>query len=174
MTQDEAFEVLGEVAAPARLVTHARLVLEAGDAILAAVASVGVTVDRDLVRAGAVLHDAGKARYPAELDGAGDRHEAEGERMLLARGVETKLARVCRSHAKWKDMECSAEELLVALADKLWKGARVAELEARVVDALAQRAGCDRWDLFVTLDDAFERVAAGADQRLARSRVSGA
>ncbi len=35
-------------------------------------------------------------------------------------------------------------------------------------------APCDRWDLFVTLDDAFERVAAGADQRLARSRVSGA
>lgn len=171
MTTDEAFDVLRALEAPVRLVTHARLVLEAGDAILASVASVGVTVDRDLVRAGVVLHDAGKALHPAELDGAGDRHEAEGERVLLARGVEARLARVCRSHAKWKDMECSAEELLVALADKLWKGARVAELEARVVDALAMRAGRDRWEMFVPLDDAFEQVAAGADDRLARSRV---
>lgn len=171
MTEDEAFVELRALGAPARLVTHARLVLEAGDAILAAVASVGVTVDRDLVRAGVVLHDAGKAIHVAELDGAGDLHEADGERALLARGVEPRLARVCRSHAKWKDMECSPEELLVALADKLWKGARVAELEGRVVDALATRSGRDRWEMFVTLDDAFERVAAGADERLARSRV---
>lgn len=43
----------------------------------------------------------------------------------------------------------SVEELLIALADKLWKGARVEDLERQVV----------------------ERVAGSADDRLARSRT---
>ena len=37
----------------------------------------------------------------------------------------------------------------------------------------ALRAGADRWTLYSTLDDAFERVAAAGPERLARSRVAG-
>ncbi|MBX3227087.1 MAG: hypothetical protein KIT84_35870 [Labilithrix sp.] len=40
------------------------------------------------------------------------------------------------------------EELLVALADCLWKGRRDDELEQRVVDAVATLAGKGRWDVF--------------------------
>ena len=36
----------------------------------------------------------------------------------------------------------------------------------------ALRAGADRWTLYSTLDDAFERVAAAGPERLARSRVA--
>jgi hypothetical protein len=63
------------------------------------------------------------------------------------------------------------EELLVALADKLWKGKRDQTLEQLVVDGVAARAAKDRWDLFTPLDDAFERIAAGGQERLDRSRV---
>ncbi len=70
-------------------------------------------------------------------------------------------------------MPCSLEELLVALADKLWKGVRRADLEQQVIAALAQRAGVDAWSLFVDLDSCFEAVAGKGDDRLARSRATG-
>lgn len=166
----EATALLVALGAPSRLVTHAALVGEAADGVLAVVASVGVGVDAALVRAGAALHDAGKAAHPTELDGPGSRHEEEGERLLRARGVDAKVARICRSHAQWATMDCSLEELLVALSDKLWKGVRVGALEEAVIDAVAKRSGRSRWELFTALDDGFEAIAAGGDERLARSR----
>lgn len=118
-----------------------------------------------------VLHDAGKAIHTAELSGPGSEHEPTGEKVLLERGVPATLARVCRSHAQWATLETSLEELVVALADKLWKGARVPALEGRVIDAAATLARRDRWDLFVPLDAVFEEVAGGGEDRLSRSRV---
>jgi hypothetical protein len=55
------------------------------------------------------------------------------------------------------------------LADKLWKGARVGELEELVIAQAATASGQDRWQLFTALDSLFEGIAAGADARLARS-----
>lgn len=63
-----------------------------------------------------------------------------------------------------------SEDLLVALADKLWKGKRVAELERRIVEALAAKSELDFWETFVRADDLFERIAARGDERLSRSR----
>lgn len=165
----DALRLLTELGAPARLLRHAELVGEASDALLSLLAGEGVTFEEGFVRAGVALHDAGKCAHPAELDGPGSLHEDEGERMLLARGVAPSLARVCRSHSRWASMECSLEELVIALSDKLWKGVRVAALEEAVIDAAATRAGRDRWELFVALSDGFERVASEGDARLARS-----
>jgi len=36
------------------------------------------------------------------------------------------------THARWRHMHVSLEELIVALADKLWKGVRDSELEEGV------------------------------------------
>jgi len=166
----DAFSLLAELGAPPRLVTHAHLVGEAGDRLVVLVAGMGVALDANLVRVGVALHDVGKTLHPGELDGPGERHEADGERLLLERGVDPVIARVCRSHAQWATMESSLEELLVALADKLWKGVRARRLEEVVIDAIATRLGQARWDVFVTLDDGFEAIAAGGDERLARSR----
>lgn len=63
------------------------------------------------------------------------------------------------------------EELLVALADKLWKGKRVAKLEQRVLASLSLSTGEPPWRAFMCLDPVFESVADLAGQRLARSRV---
>lgn len=121
------------------------------------------------MRLGAVLHDAGKILHPRELNEPGSEPEPEGARLLLAHGVGPEVARMCLSHARWGSMTVSLEELLVALADKLWKGARVAELEQQVIDQVAASLGKQRWDVFVELDTLFEDVAAGGARRIERS-----
>ncbi|HMC58410.1 MAG TPA: hypothetical protein VKJ01_04380, partial [Candidatus Solibacter sp.] len=62
-------------------------------------------------------------------------------------------------------------ELVVALADKLWKGVRDSELEERVINLVASNLGMDRWELFVELDTAFEVIAGDGADRLERSRI---
>ena len=68
-------------------------------------------------------------------------------------------------------MDLSLEELLVALADKLWKGSRPLALEERVVDMAAAAANRNRWDLYAVLVPEFERIASAGEDRLARSQI---
>lgn len=165
----DARALLLELGAPPRLQRHAELVTEAALALLALFKRHGLTPDAGWVIAGAALHDAGKVLHPAELAGPGGEHEPAGEALLLRHGVAPHIARCCRSHAQWARLECSLEELLVALADKLWKGVRVAKLEQRVIESAAAALGRTLWDLFVPLDTGFEAIAATASDRLARS-----
>jgi hypothetical protein len=164
-------ELLRDIGAPPRLVTHGALVCEAADAILATMRTLNVRLDETWVRAGAWLHDAGKAVHREELSQPGHAHEPAGEKLLLARGVDARIARCSVSHANWNG-ECALEELLVALADKLWKGVRHESLEALVCDAVSKKLDRERWSVFVELDASFERIADGADDRLRRSRES--
>ncbi|MCB9877456.1 MAG: HD domain-containing protein [Planctomycetes bacterium] len=169
MSRGDASALLHQLGAPARLLRHVELVGEAAEALLAALAEHTVPLDATFVRAGVVLHDVGKILHPAELAASGARHEAAGEQLLRQRGVAPALARVCVTHAAWQAPDVTLEERVVALADKLWKGARVGELETLVVDGAAARRGVDRWQLLIALDNAFERIAAGGDERLARA-----
>jgi HD domain len=165
----DAEGLLERLGAPLRLLRHVRLVGEAGEQILSELERRRVPLDPSLVRLGIVFHDAGKILHQEELDGPGDLHEPDGERLLLEHGVEARVARCCMSHARWQSMECSLEELLVALADKLWKGVRNAELERAVIERVAAVLGKDVWDLFVDLDSCFEEIAATGSERLERS-----
>ena len=165
--REEIYDLFESLGAPARLLDHVKLVGTAADEIAAGLARMNVSFDAELMRLGAACHDAGKITYVNELDEPGSLHEAAGERLLLEHGFPATVARFCRSHAQYERMENSYEELLVALADKLWKGKRVAGLELRVIDATAARVGKDRWDVFEELDGLFERVAADGDRRLA-------
>jgi hypothetical protein len=167
----EALELLRRLGAPPRLQRHVELVSEAAELLLARLGSVGVPLNAEFVRAGVILHDAGKILHPEELDGPGNRHEPDGEALLIEHGVSPDLARVCRSHAQWEQLSASLEELLIALADKLWKGVRKRELEERVIDRVAASLGTDRWSVFLELDTVFEEIAADGSQRLERSRT---
>jgi hypothetical protein len=69
-------------------------------------------------------------------------------------------------------MTCAFEELIVALADNLWKGKRHPELEHRVMTEIAALSQQDYWEVFVDWDSEFERIAATGDARLARSQTS--
>jgi HD superfamily phosphohydrolase len=135
------------------------------------IAALGVRHDGGLVVTAALFHDVGKIVHPEELTGPGNEHEAAGERLLLAHGVPADIARCCRTHGAWETEGISLEELLVALADHVWKGSRDERLELAVIDDVAKRLGVDRWDVFVRLDSAFELIASGAPSRLARAQV---
>jgi putative nucleotidyltransferase with HDIG domain len=163
--------LLRELGAPARLVTHGALVCEAADALIETMRRLNVSIDEEWVRAGAWLHDAGKAIHTEELSQPGHEHERAGEKLLLERGVDARIARCCVSHASWS-ADCALEELLVALADKLWKGVRHASLEELVCDVVSNKLERERWSVFIELDACFERVADGGDDRLRRSRGS--
>lgn len=174
-TAADAFYLLRTLQAPRALVRHSELVLEAAEMLLDRLAFLGVPVLAWYVRVGAVLHDAGKILHPIEITGGGNLHEESGQSLLLSHSVSPLVARVCLTHARWDQEilgdEVTYEELLVALADRLWKGRRDLVLEERVVAQSARRLELDVWDLFVPMDTMFESIAAGGHDRLERSRV---
>lgn len=59
------------------------------------------------------------------------------------------------------------EDLLVSLADKVWKAKRVPDLEQKLTDLLASVSGDPSWQVFMALDDVLDRIASDADGRLA-------
>lgn len=167
--RNDAFELLRQLGASDRLMGHARLVTEAADALLHEFSRLGVTCDAKLVELGSILHDAGKVTHPIELSESGSMHEGAGLALLLEHGVQSPIARCCVSHGAWNDPGVSFEEQVVALADKLWKGKREAQLELQIIDEVAKRLGVSRWEVFTVLDSAFEDIAVGGSERLQRS-----
>ena len=165
-----AYDLLKQLGASPRLLMHAQLVGEAAALLLNKLQELDTNCDELFVQIGVVLHDVGKTLYPEELSQRGNLHEATGERLLLAHNVDQRIARCCRSHAQWKAMNCTLEELLIALADKLWKGNREAELESLVIQEVSKRIHGDYWELFVELDECFEAIAADGHSRLLRSQ----
>ena len=171
-TVADALALLVELGAPPHLVQHHRLVAEAATELCDGLVEAGLDgFNRTEVLVGAALHDAGKTRHPNEMHGGGSEHERAGHRLLLQHGVPEPLARHAWMHAAWRGQE-ALEPLLVALADKLWKGRRVTELEERAVRLLATSSGRDFWSLWSEVDPVFERVAACGDARLARSATT--
>lgn len=169
-TLDDALALLARLGAPAHLLRHHALVAEAAAQLTAGLSAYSPSFDAEEVLLGAALHDAGKIQHPAEMRGPGALHEEAGRALLEAEGYRC-IARFCVSHGQWDDDALPLEDLLVALADKLWKGKRVAELEERVVASIAGHAGEPQWQVLTRVDPVFESVADLADGRLARSQT---
>jgi hypothetical protein len=168
---DEAYNLLRKLEAPACLLTHIKLVGEALEEIIGFLSEYNLPIDYNFARLGVILHDAGKIVHSQEFPESGNKHEAEGNRLLLENGVAPELAQCCISHAQYDGNECSIEELLVALSDSIWKGTRVEKLELEIVDMIAALMGKERWDIFLELDDCFEFVASSGGKRLERSKT---
>lgn len=165
---DDALALLERLGAPPRLRRHHALVVEAANELVAGLQEFSAHFDVREVLIGAALHDVGKILHPDEMSVPGSRHEAAGRALLDEQGLG-ELARFCITHAEWDDDSVALEDLLVALADKLWKGKRTLALEQRVVDRLSACSGLPSWQVFTLADEAFERVASRGDERLARS-----
>ncbi|MFC6882116.1 MULTISPECIES: HDIG domain-containing metalloprotein [Actinomadura] len=166
---ERAVRLLEDVGAPPRLAAHLRAVHDVAAEIVAWVDEryPAVGADADAVLFGAATHDIGKARHAAELSGPGSEHEGAGYALLREHGVEERLARFARTHASWNGPDVGIDDLLVSLADKVWKAKRVDDLERLVVGRLAAASGEEPWEAFMALDDLCDRLAAGADDRLA-------
>ncbi|MEH0516097.1 HD domain-containing protein [Streptomyces sp. B21-106] len=165
----EAVRLLEEVGAPPRLVAHLRAVHDVAAQLVERLARScpRLPVDREAVLFGAATHDIGKALHPGELSGPGARHEEAGRELLLAHGVPAERARFAATHASWAAQGITVEDLLVSLADKVWKNKRATDLEDLVVAELARAAGRPAWQEFLDLDDFLTSVGEGADLRLA-------
>ena len=165
----EVSSLLGEVGAPPRLIAHLTLVHEVACRLIDALKKQfpSLCLDRDLVLMGAALHDVGKAVVTSELSGPGPLHEEAGYHLLRERGVDERVALLVRDHAKWS-ADTSIEGLLVSVADKIWKGKRVEELESLLLKVILSQAGeaGERWNAFIVLDEILETLAADADKRL--------
>ena len=160
-----AAELLRALDAPPRLGAHLRAVHDVAWTLTDRLGRLWppLAFDTTAVLFGAATHDIGKIEHPAELSAPGHRHEEAGRDLLLRYGVPAHLARFAGSHGSWTAPESTLDDLLVSLADKVWKGARVPDLEERVGGHL----GGAPWEAFLVLDDLLQPLAAGADERLA-------
>ncbi|MCF2525933.1 HD domain-containing protein [Yinghuangia soli] len=166
---DRVVDLLCRVDAPPRLAAHLRLVHDVAWRLVGWVEREypKLEFDREAVLFGAATHDIGKAVHPEELSGPGHAHELGGYELLYESGVDAELARFACTHGTWSEPGLAVEDLLVCLADKVWKGARVTLLEDLVLDHLVACSGRERWDVFGGMDEVLGDLAAEADVRLA-------
>jgi hypothetical protein len=166
---DRAADLLEQLQAPPRLAAHLRLVHDVACQLAdwADVHHPGLGYDRDAMLFGAATHDIGKATFPAEITGPGSAHEEAGRRLLLSHGVSADLARFAATHASWDSPGVGVEDLMVSVADKIWKNKRVPGLEDLLVTRLAQASGRDAWQEFADLDTLLEAIGDGAGHHLA-------
>lgn len=169
MNPEQALDYLHQWNAPLHLVRHGQLVAQVAIELVDLCQIDGLVVDAQWIEVAALLHDVGKIIHTEELHQGGILHEEAGQTWLRSQQVEESLCRICVSHGQWSQMECSLEELLVALSDKLWKGKRIAELEERVVRTIADKQNQAFWTLYTRWDQRFEELAAQGDERLMQS-----
>ena len=164
----KAAELLCHYDGPARLMAHLLLVHDAAYRLLDRMSSAWaeLKLNRELVLFGAAVHDIGKVVCTRELSKEGHEHELAGKELLLKLGIPEDMARFAATHALWSERS-TTEELLVSLADKVWKGSRVQELEDLLVTRIAEVTGRERWDVFSALDSIIGDIAADEDWRLA-------
>ena len=162
---ETAAELLRALEAPPRLGAHLRAVHDVAWSLTDTLGRRRPDLDFDTtaVLFGAATHDIGKVLHVAELSAPGREHEEAGRDLLLRYGVPAQLARFAGSHGSWDSPAATLDDLLVSLADKVWKAARVPDLEERVGALL----GGAPWDAYLELDDLLHELAAGADERLA-------
>jgi hypothetical protein len=164
-----AADLLDTVLAPPRLVAHLTLVHDVAAHLVPAFqrAFPALVVDEGAVFFGAATHDIGKALAPSELSEPGKTHERLGEDLLLRHGIVPSLACFARTHGlPVEDDALTNEDLLVILADTVWKGRRDGRLEDVITKALT-RSGTPAWQAFDRLDAILTNAASGADARLA-------
>ena len=124
--------------------------------------------DGDAVLFGAATHDLGKVLRNNELTGAGSNHEVDGPIVLQKAGVSPELSRFAGTHGTWNG-DLPLEDLLVALADALWKG-RLPQLEDIVARKIAAMLGVQEWEVFFFVDELANELSADGQERLAWCR----
>ncbi|NUP41790.1 MAG: HD domain-containing protein [Streptomyces sp.] len=166
---DQVAQLLSDLDVPPRLAAHLRAVHDVAHQLLDWMVREhpSIRLDRDAALFGAATHDIGKTAHPAELSGPGSSHEAAGRELLLAHGIAPNRARFAATHATWTRPDIGLEDLLVSVADKIWKGKRVQELEDLVVARLAEASGRTVWEEFLSFDDLLTAIGQDADRRLA-------
>ena len=123
-------------------------------------------VVREEILFGTATHDIGKMFETNELSHSGNLHEQVGYEFLVRQGIPENLARFAKTHGDWRDEQLKLQDLLVTLADKIWKGKRIDELEERLATMIYKYLDLDYWDVYMKLDSLISSIIIGADKRL--------
>lgn len=149
-------EVLRDLDASPRLLAHLLVVHDVAAQLVEAVhrAWPRLRFDATELLVGAAAHDVGKALHPEEIAGPGNRHLDAGTRLLEQRGFSPRQARYARTHETWAaEPDATIEDLLVALADELWRGTRDQALEEALTERIAAAVQDTPWAVYMDLDD---------------------
>lgn len=165
----EISQLLRDLDAPSKLVAHLTLVHVTAFTLIQKLKELwpNLSYDQRAVLIGAATHDIGKVLYSRELTQPGNQHEEAGPALLIAHGLSEDYARFACTHARWQhDPAIQLEDLLVAFADHIWKGARNNTLEEAIVRQIAQRCNEAFWDVYLQLDEIASELAEGAHERI--------
>jgi putative nucleotidyltransferase with HDIG domain len=165
---DEINELLQGLAAPPRLIAHLTLVHDVAFTIIHQIKCTwsNLIFDQEAVLFGAATHDIGKVMYPAELTQSGKNHEEGGASLLTQNGFSKKLARFTRTHATWESEDVTIEDLLVAWADKIWKGKREVKLELKLAEFIINQTKTELWLAYSQLDEIADEITKLVDERI--------
>ena len=137
-TKEVAFDLLKKLKVPYQVRRHSLAV--ADKALEIASKIVKIKVDTDLIEAGAILHDIGRAVTH------GFEHAVIGGKILRERGFPNELSRICETHilggldkfdAKEVGLDFldylpqTIEEKIICLADKYMAGTREVSIQER-------------------------------------------
>ncbi len=170
---EEAKLLCARVSAPPRLIAHLTLVHDAACSLIELLSAAFPTLafDEELVRFGAATHDLGKAILTNELSQSGKQHQAAGAALLESLGIPREKARFAFTHGHWDEPgNDSLEDLLVALADKCWRGKRNERLETILAERLSLSTNEPVWNCFAKLDEIITALGRNADARLVWQR----
>ncbi len=164
----EIKQLLEEVDAPGDLQKHLQMVYSAADQVVRGVHQEwpNLALNDQLVLWGAALHDIGKTVYPDELHQPGSQHPAAGCDLLREKGYSGELAQIALTHENWNHPERSLEELLVSLADTIWKGIRDDKLEELIIAGIAESTQSDFWTVYQKMDAIVSRIADAGNERI--------
>ena len=166
---EDVVPLLQRIDVPPYLLAHLIVVHDVARRLVVAIGRhwPDLPVDAEAVHFGAAVHDIGKVLHPEELKAPGERHRAAGVKLLEEHGTPPRLARFARTHAAWREADdVQVEDLLVALADQVWQGARDEELETALLQRLAASDDSELWEAYMTLDELLTTLASEADRRL--------
>ena len=127
-----------------------------------------LVLSEDEISFGAATHDIGKIVVRDELYRKGKEHEPAGFGFLLQNGISEDQARFTKTHGNWTDDHLMAEDLIVSLADNIWKGKRINELEELLAGKISEALHSDYWMVYLKLDALISQVIIGSDDRLSR------
>lgn len=164
---EEINSVFQNLEIPSRLYTHLMIVHDVANKLLEEINRTweNLNINKNLVLFGAATHDIGKTIYTNELSEAGDKHEQAGLQLLLSLGISEEKSKFAASHSSWSE-DSALEELLVSLADKIWKGNRVQDLEDLLIERISTETKTERWEVFSLLDSIIDNITKDADKRL--------
>lgn len=123
-------------------------------------------IDFDHVLWGAATHDIGKMLAPSEMSHPGHDHEQIGESYMLSQGISPALARFARTHGVGDVTSLALEDILVVVADKVWKGQRHEAAEQRLTELISAHASLPAWAVYQKVDSLFERLTRDGHARL--------